>query len=302
MSTRLLVVFAIAAFALWIPPRVRGSVASMLDLPAHTRTLVIRYRAHTGRTRSHTSWCRSHTSLAARRCYRSLFRLTGAAHLDARTRGRGDLPAPGSFAVVNPDGEGDRFGAYSGAPGQIDDLARMPEVIAHALPWLTIDRRRIYARRQHGRPGDAASSRASSSLARGRGSIRLLTPRISGLSPIPRLACTAACRGRLGTTLGSELQRLARMEVGGDLVAAAPALCSARSPLRMHARRARACVPLQIWWSRSDRIVVDPDRQSGRLLAELRRWNPLAPIEGVEGVLGTYRRNARERTSALCAC
>ena len=110
----------------------------------------------------------------------------------------------------------------------------------------------------------------------------------------PRLACNAACRGRLGTTLGSALQRLARMEVGGDPLAAAPAF-AARSPLSYARAIARACVPLQIWWSRSDRIVVDPDRQSRRLLAELRRWNPLAPIEAVEG---SWVHTAEMRASA----
>ena len=90
----------------------------------------------------------------------------------------------------------------------------MPEVIAHALPWLTIDRRRIYARRQHGRPGDAASSRASSSLARGR-LLDSLVDFAHQYRQFPRLACTAACRParhnpRLrAATAGAK-------EVGGD--------------------------------------------------------------------------------------
>src|SRR5712691_473107 len=54
----------------------------------------------------------------------------------------GDLPGRGGFAVVNPDG----LGPYSyGAPGQIDDLALMPELVTRALPWLRVDRRRLYA-------------------------------------------------------------------------------------------------------------------------------------------------------------
>ena len=58
----------------------------------------------------------------------------------------GNLPTVGGFAVVNPDGMGRQLRRFSyGYPGQIDDLARMPQIIARALPWLRIDRKRIYA-------------------------------------------------------------------------------------------------------------------------------------------------------------
>src|SRR5205823_4793518 len=50
------------------------------------------------------------------------------------------------FAVVNPEGQGRELALYSwGDPGEIDDLARMPQIVAHALPWLRIDPHRIYA-------------------------------------------------------------------------------------------------------------------------------------------------------------
>src|SRR5215203_1607729 len=67
---------------------------------------------------------------------------TGAAN----ARLWGNLPAIGRFAVVNPDGQGTRLQRFSwGAPGQIDDLARMPMLVRRALPWLKIDTSRIYA-------------------------------------------------------------------------------------------------------------------------------------------------------------
>src|SRR5262249_20744831 len=57
-----------------------------------------------------------------------------------------DLPAIGGFGVVNPDGQGRRTDRYSwGYAGQIEDLARMPRIVSHALPWLRIDSRRIFA-------------------------------------------------------------------------------------------------------------------------------------------------------------
>src|SRR6266550_4402863 len=58
----------------------------------------------------------------------------------------GNLPMLGSFAVVNPDGQGRKFERLSwGYAGQIEDLARMPRIVKGSLPWLRIDQRRIYA-------------------------------------------------------------------------------------------------------------------------------------------------------------
>ena len=58
----------------------------------------------------------------------------------------GDLPGRGGFAVINPEGQGRKLELYSwGDPGQIADLARMPTVLEHALPWVHVDRSRIYA-------------------------------------------------------------------------------------------------------------------------------------------------------------
>ena len=58
----------------------------------------------------------------------------------------GDLPAVGSFAVVSPEGQGRRLRRFSwGYSGQIDDLAKMPRIVERALPWLTVDRERVFA-------------------------------------------------------------------------------------------------------------------------------------------------------------
>src|SRR5687767_433845 len=57
-----------------------------------------------------------------------------------------NLPAVGFFAVISPDGMGERLENFSyGAPGQIDDLARMPAIAERALPWLRLDRTRVFA-------------------------------------------------------------------------------------------------------------------------------------------------------------
>src|SRR6188474_3246258 len=55
----------------------------------------------------------------------------------------GDLPARGGFAVINPEGQGRKLTLFSwGDPGEIHDLAHMPEIAEAAVPWLRIDRRR----------------------------------------------------------------------------------------------------------------------------------------------------------------
>src|SRR5512146_2317833 len=139
MKTRTLVLAAAAALA--APHSAPAS-------PAGVRTVRIAYRAHDGRARSATvllpSWYGAHRHPAL-----PLVISPHGRGLDGRANGHlwSSLPGVGGFAVVNPDGEGTRLdGRFSwGAPGQIDDLARMPEIVTAALPWLRVDRRRIYA-------------------------------------------------------------------------------------------------------------------------------------------------------------
>ena len=184
----------------------------------------------------------------------------------------GDLPARGRFAVVNPEGQGRRLELYSwGDPGQISDLARLPTILHRALPWLEIDRSRIYA--------------FGGSM--GGQEVLLLAARHPRL-----LAGAAAFDAPTNLTLryrdfhllrrGRRLQRLIRTEVGGT-PAADPREYAARSPLDLAGRLARSGVPLQIWWSRRDRIVVDQRDQSGLLCREIRAANPHAPLLEVVG-------------------
>ena len=50
------------------------------------------------------------------------------------------------FGVISPEGAGRKLSRYSwGSLGQIDDLARMPEIARRTLPWLEIDSRKVYA-------------------------------------------------------------------------------------------------------------------------------------------------------------
>jgi poly(3-hydroxybutyrate) depolymerase len=195
----------------------------------------------------------------------------------------GTLPSVGRFAVVNPDGDGRRLGRFSwGAAGQIDDLARMPDIVERALPWLRIDRARVFAfgGSMGGQETLLLVARHPHVLA-GAAAFDSLVDFAHQYDQFPRLRCKAPCRA-WGGSLGGTLQRLARREVGGTPATAARAY-AARSPLA-HARQiARSGVPLQVWWSRADRIVVDADLQSGALLDAVRAEGPAAPVLSVEG-------------------
>jgi hypothetical protein len=97
----------------------------------------------------------------------------------------------------------------------------------------------------------------------------------------PRLGCNAVCRRAVGS-LGAVLQGLARREVGGT-PASARAAFAARSPLTFAGAIAASGVPLQIWWSHKDKIVVDAEQQSGRLAETLRALGTQAPLEEYVG-------------------
>src|SRR5712691_5361514 len=156
----------------------------------------------------------------------------------------GDLPAVGGFAVVNPDGMGRRLKHFSyGYPGQIDDLAKMPDFVTRALPWLQIDRRRIYA--------------VGSSMG-GQETLLLVARHPRLLAGAAALDSDTDMRARYYAFPqlpgGLRLQQLAREEIGGTPANAARAY-TRRSPIDWAAAIARSGVPLHIWWSTRDRIV-----------------------------------------------
>ncbi len=193
----------------------------------------------------------------------------------------GDLPAHGPFAVVNPGGQGRRLGLYSwGDAGQIDDLARIPQILRRHLPWLRVDPRRIYA--------FGGSMGGQETL--------LLVARYPHL-----LAGAAAFDADTDLALryrdfpqlpfGGFLQWAAREEVGGT-PARVPEAYERRSPLDDARAIARSGVPLQLWWSTRDRIVVDQARQTGLLYQLIERDDPRAPVRQF---VGTWAHTAEMR-------
>lgn len=201
----------------------------------------------------------------------------------ANVRIWGDLPSVGRFAVVNPEGQGRRLTLYAwGDPGDIHDLARMPDVLSRALPWLRIDRGRVYA--------FGGSMGGQETLLLVATHPRLLAGAASFDAPT-NLAARYYAFPQI--TFGRHLQQLARIEVGGT-PANDPRAYAIRSPLE-HARQiAFSGVPLQIWWSTRDRIVTSQRRESGLLYRVVKRLNPRAPVIQV---VGTWRHTAEMRAT-----
>ena len=193
-----------------------------------------------------------------------------------------NLPALGSFAVVNPEGQGRRLARFSwGYRGQVDDLARMPRLVARAFPWLRIDRSRIYAfgASMGGQETLLLVARHPSLLA-GAAAFDAVTDMRRRYREFASLRCNRRCL-QTWRSLGSGLRSLARFEIGGT-PRNFPRAYRARSPIAYVRTIARSGVPLQLWWSRSDRVV--PGRyQSFPFVRALRRLHPHAPVQVVTG-------------------
>jgi pimeloyl-ACP methyl ester carboxylesterase len=312
MATAYLTPFRVAALVAalaWLLPVGTGtsSVSVSVQAPSPTssapsetapaREVVIRYRSHTGAIRKayvrYPGWYGGgrHPALP----------LVISPHgrgRDGRSNSHlwGDLPSIGGFAVVSPDGQGDVLPTMSwGAAGQIDDLARMPTIVARALPELRIDTKRIYAF------GGSMGGHETLLLVARHPQLLAGAASFDGVSDLAlqyhnflQIRCNAVCRDVWDGPIGEGLQTLARKEIGGS-PETAPAAYASRSAIT-HARAiARSCVPLQIWWSSADLIVRDSNRQSGHLLELVQRLNPRAPAEGF---VGTWIHTASFRSTS----
>ena len=171
-----------------------------------------------------------------------------------------------------------------GYRGQIDDLARMPAIVSKALPWVHVDRDRIFA--------------LGSSMG-GQETLLLVArhPRLlAGAAAMDSVTDMARRYGQLRLSdVSAMLQSNMRTELGGT-PAHAPGAYAARSPLSQARRIAASGVPLQIWWSTKDRIVIDQKHQSGTLFHTLRRLGPCAPLRAY---IGSWRHSTEMRSTAL---
>jgi pimeloyl-ACP methyl ester carboxylesterase len=183
-----------------------------------------------------------------------------------------DLPPAATSRWFCPGGMGRRLPLHSwGWRGQISDLARMPSIVAHAKPWLRLDLRQVYA------VGGSMGGQETLLL----------------LAQHPQLLAGAVAfdsvtnfytryRDFARIRNGRRLQLLARLEVGGT-PASNPQAYVLRSPIHWVEAVARSDVPLQLWWSDVDEIVVGQKNQSGSFYEELRKLRPRARVEPVIG-------------------
>lgn len=249
------------------------------------RTWTIHYRSHNGKRRAATvllpAWYgpKNHPPIPL---VISPHGRGVSGKANARIWGR--LPAYGWFAVVSPEGQGRRLRRHSwGYSGQIEDLARMPVILRRTLPWLRIDHQQIYAV-----GGSMGGQETLLLLAR---YPKLLAGAVVFDAVVDlrlqyrrfrHLGCNRACRRRWTEPLGRGLRELARHEIGGA-PKKRPMAYRVRSPLTYVRSIAYSCVPLQIWWSNSDRVVTAPERQSERLFRRIRALNPHAPVSAYIG-------------------
>jgi poly(3-hydroxybutyrate) depolymerase len=183
-----------------------------------------------------------------------------------------DLPGQGGFAVVCPGGMGRRLPLHSwGWPRQIGDLARMPGIVRATLPWLRIDTRRIYA--------VGGSMGGQETLLLLGQHARLLAGAVA-FDSVTNFYRRYTDFGRNPRTRAQ--QGLARLEVGGT-PRTNPVGYVLRSPTHWLRAVARSGVPLQMWWSLADDIVVDQAHQSAHFYAQLENLRPSGRLESVTG-------------------
>jgi pimeloyl-ACP methyl ester carboxylesterase len=196
----------------------------------------------------------------------------------------GNLPARGRFAVVSPGGQGRRLPRHSwGYSGQIEDLARMPDILRRTMPWLRVDRKRIFAV-----GGSMGGQETLLLLARHPGLLAgaavfdAVVDFTVQYRRFRHLKCNKLCRRRWVKPLGDGLRELARYEVG-DMPKKRPTAYRVRSPITYVRAIATSCVPLQIWWSVADQVVTAEERQSAKLFWTIRGLNPNAPVTAYVG-------------------
>ncbi len=219
----------------------------------------------------------------------------------------GNLPTVGDFAVVCPDGMGRRLRNFSyGYPGQIDDLARMPQIVVRAMPWVHVDSRRIYAL------GAAWAARRRCCSSRG---TRVLAG-AAAMDPVDRLRAAygsppngrkAACQKRWGAAGALPAQRCV-VESADSPSKANPRATAARSPLSQARRSPTRASRCRSGGARKDKIVVHQGTQSGALYRRLRRLGPQRPVGGVRRPVGDTRRrcgrppSCHSRSCASVSC
>lgn len=209
-----------------------------------------------------------------------------------------DLPARGGFAVVLPAGQGRVLQLDSwGYPGQIDDLARMPQLVEKAVAGFSYLPTRLYA------IGESMGGQE----------VLLLLAKyphlFAGVVAFdPAVDMVSRYYAFPSLPAGVSTQRKALQEFGGT-PQQVPQAYRVRSPINDVRQIAFSGVPLQIWWSIADKVIVDQATQAGRMYQEIKLANPSAPVSPyvgrwahtAEGIANTQLPDALARIGLLPA-
>ena len=180
----------------------------------------------------------------------------------------GNLPGRLGVIVLNSGLSGRRLRRYSWAwPPEVDELASLPRLVQRRLRYLRFDPRRVYA------AGDSMGGQEALML----------------LARHPHLLAAVAAADPVTNFLERERQfarsldsrgeqRRAHLEVGCS-PEQDPRPYLLRSPSEYAGAYADDGVPIRLWWSRVDRVVVgQPTTQAGELYEAVKRLNVAAPI------------------------
>jgi pimeloyl-ACP methyl ester carboxylesterase len=290
LSISVSALFGLGASSNSAPPDPAGPAAIAPDFDRSTakksvREWTIEYRSHTGTMRAASivlpAWYGPDNNPVLPVVISPHGR-AGTGHSNVKYFG--NMPAVGRFALISPDGMGRRLKNFSyGAPGQIDDLAKMPDIAKRALPWLRLDHARVYAigSSMGGQETLLLVARHPRLLA-GAAALDSVTDLTRRYRQMTQLPCPSRCLQKWGKPYGTVLQSTLGREVGGS-PEEKPSGYAARSGMSRARKLAFAQVPLQIWWSAEDVIVFDQEHQSQALFEKLRRLNPCAPVSAYAG-------------------
>ena len=182
----------------------------------------------------------------------------------------GDLPTRFGFAVICPAAVGrDGTGNSWAVPGQIDDLVAMPDTVEAAMPWVRLDRRRLYlvGSSMGGQEALVALARAPD--------------RFAAVAAYDGAADLAARYRDMGAAGQLRDQAKLRHELQGT-PAQRPFEYAQRSPLSFGQALVTSGVPLRIVWSTADEVVTRGSlTQFGRLCRRLRLLATAAPLTEV---------------------
>ena len=178
-----------------------------------------------------------------------------------------DYPSTRGFIVICADSSGRRDPANSwGVAGQIDDLAELPAVIETSIPWVKIDRQRLYV--------VGPSMGGTETLM----ALALHPDVFAAAISVDGVADLAARYREFGLVDRLDDRRLMRAEVGGT-PRQVPFKYTVRSP-KTYARTLAFCgVPLAIWWSADDTLVIhQATTQTGKLYERIKALAPGSPV------------------------